>query len=66
MDAILISLFILSLYTVLKIGLRVYHVRRYLRQRSHRRVRAKQLQPAPVLRADFGDRYRQVTPARAS
>jgi hypothetical protein len=66
MDAILISLFILSLYTIFKIGLRVYHVRQYLSQRSHRRGRTKQLQPATVLRAEFGSRYRQVKPARAS
>ena len=64
MDAILISLFILSCYAVLKIGLRIYHVRCYLKQRSCRRSSRNQLQAGVVLQVDFSGRYRGMS-ARA-
>lgn len=51
MDAILISLFILSCYIMIKVGLRFYQVRRYLKQRRHRREMI--LIPAVGLRPSF-------------
>ena len=63
MDAILISLFILSCYTVLKIGLRVYHIWHYLRQRRYRKVKTGQA--GALLRADFGGHRYRVVPAKA-
>lgn len=63
MEAILISLFILSCYVVWKIGLRVYHVRQYLKLRSRRLGKANN---ASVLQAEFSGRYHQLSQVRVS
>lgn len=63
MDAILISVFILSCYIVWKIGLRVYRVRRYLKQRRCRSRLAKG-HGGQALQADFSGKYHHMSPAR--
>ncbi len=67
MDAILISLFILSVHIMIKFGTRLYHVRRYLRQRRERRAgRTTSGQQAAIRQKETGRRRYQVIPAQAS
>ena len=66
MDAILISLFILSVHIMIKFGTRLYHVRRYLRQRRVRAGHALYSQQAFFRQKEAGRRRYQVIPARAS
>ena len=64
MDAILISMFIMSCYTVLKIGSRIYHVRCYLAKRACRVAKREGVHTSNVVRVDFRSGYQGV-PARA-
>lgn len=66
MDAILISLFILSVHIMIKFGTRLYHVRRYLRQRRVRAGRTTFGQQAEIRQKETGRRRYQVIPAQAS
>lgn len=66
MDAILISLFILSVHIMIKFGTRLYHVRRYLRQRRERTGRTTSGQQAAIRQKETGRRRYQVIPAQAS
>ena len=66
MDAILISLFILSVHIIIKFGTRLHHVRCYLRQRRVRAGHALSSQQAFFRQKEAGRRRYQVIPARAS
>ena len=66
MDAILISLFILSVHIMIKFGTRLYHVRRYLRQRRGRAGHALSSHQSASRQKEAGRRGYQVIPARAS
>ena len=66
MEAILISLFILSVHIMKKFGTRLYHVRRYIRQRRERAGRTTSGQQAAIRQKETGRRRYQVIPAQAS
>ena len=66
MDAILISLFILSVHIIIKFGTRLYHVRRYLRQRRRRARSIASRQLTAFRQKNSGRSRYQVIPVRAS